>query len=148
MRSHARSRFKELVEYGYFRNCKLYRVVPGFIVQWGIPPSPADWHKFGDNKIKDDEVKKSNLTGTVSFATSGPNCRGSQIFVNVGDNDGLDEQGFSPIGRVTEGLAAFNACHDCSTYVKLDQGKAKQEGNEYFEQHAPKLSYIKSATIV
>lgn len=88
----ARRRFKELVEYGYFSDCKLYRVVPGFITQWGIPKSPSDYQKFGENKIKDDPVKQSNLTGTVSFATSGPDCRGSQIFVNVGDNDGLDEQ--------------------------------------------------------
>ena len=66
----ARRRFKELVEYGYFSDCKLYRVVPGFITQWGIPKSPSDYQKFGENKIKDDPVRQSNLAGTVTFATS------------------------------------------------------------------------------
>ena len=145
-----RRRFKELVEYGYFTDIKLYRVVPGFITQWGIPGNPADYQKFGENKIKDDPVRQSNLTGTVTFATSGPDCRGSQIFVNVADNDGLDEQGFAPFGRLTSAsmVQAFASCHDCSSYVKLDQSQAKQVGNAYFNDKAPKLSYIKSASIV
>ena len=60
-----------MVEYGYFTDIKLYRVVQGFITQWGIPGNPADYQKFGENKIKDDPARQSNLTGTVTFATSG-----------------------------------------------------------------------------
>ena len=148
VRKCARRRFKDLVEAKYFTNCKLYRVVPDFIIQWGIPSSPTEYVKWGDNKIKDDPVKVSNGVGTISFATSGPDARGSQIFVNVGNNAMLDEQGFSPIGTVKVGLETFAACHDCSTYVKLDQAQAKQQGNAYFEAQAPKLSYIAEAVLM
>ena len=68
-------------------------MVPGFIIQWGIPGDPEAYKKFGDNKIKDDPVKVSNKRGTISFATSGPHARGSQMFVNLGDNADLDGQG-------------------------------------------------------
>ena len=141
-------RFRELVDYGYFNDCKLYRVVPGFIVQWGIPKEPADYQKFGEDKIRDDPVKKTNAKGTLTFATSGPNARGSQIFVNLDDNDSLDDQGFSPFGMVTEErmLGAFVRCTEAKQ--KLDQAAAKQQGNAYFEKMAPELSYIKSAKII
>ena len=88
-----RRRFADLVKEGYFDQCPFHRVVPGFIIQWGIPASPAAYSKWGDNKIKDDPVKQTNGLATLSFATSGPDCRGSQIFVNLDDNGGLDEQG-------------------------------------------------------
>ena len=86
-------RFRELLEANYFSDCRFHRVVPGFIVQWGIPGDPALYKKFGDNKIRDDPVTVSNGEGTVSFATSGPNARGSQMFINFGDNRDLDGQG-------------------------------------------------------
>lgn len=129
---------------------KIYRVVNEFITQWGIPKDPSEWRKWGENKIKDDPVKMSNTKGTLSFATSGPNCRGSQIFINVGNNPDLDGQGFAPFAHLVrdEDLQVFRRCHDCSQYVKLDQFEAKQTGNLYFEKLAPKLSWIKSARIV
>lgn len=67
-------RFLALLEVGYFDECPLYRFIPGFIVQWGVPLSPQLWKKWGENKIKDDEVKKSNKKGYLSFATSGPSA--------------------------------------------------------------------------
>lgn len=87
-------RFKELIEDNYFDECRLYRYVPEFIVQWGIPADPAMWKKWGENKIQDEDEElkqQSNLQGTVSFATSGYHARGSQIFVNLDDNQLLDD---------------------------------------------------------
>lgn len=86
-------RFADLVDDGYFTECRFHRSVPGFIIQWGIPADPKAYAKWGDNKIKDDPVKVTNSKATLSFATSGPHARGSQIFVNLGDNEGLDDQG-------------------------------------------------------
>ena len=100
----ARRRFLELIDAKYYDECYVYRVIPGFICQWGVPSDPREWDKWGANKIKDDPVKVSNSPGTVTFATSGPDARGSQLFINYGDNKDLDGQGFSPFGVVTKGL--------------------------------------------
>ena len=88
-----RRRFGDLLDVGYFNDCRFHRVVPDFIVQWGIPADPKVYQQWGENKIKDDPVRTSNKPGTLSFATSGPHARGSQMFVNFEDNSSLDDQG-------------------------------------------------------
>jgi len=139
-------RFADLVDDGYFTECRFHRSVPGFIIQWGIPADPKAYAKWGDNKIKDDPVKVTNSKATLSFATSGPHARGSQIFVNLGDNEGLDDQGFSPFAQVTKGMEEFGAISDMGEPAqKPDQQAAKEQGNAYLGQFT-KLSYIVSAT--
>mmetsp|Transcript_36846 Transcript_36846/g.83387 ORF Transcript_36846/g.83387 Transcript_36846/m.83387 type:complete len:177 (-) Transcript_36846:24-554(-) len=141
-------RFKELVEAGYFTDCRVHRAVPGFIVQWGIPSDPQLYLKYGENKIKDDPVKVTNRKGTLSFATSGPNARGSQMFINLDDNASLDGQGFAPFAEVvTPGPAAFTFFEGYDRNGP-DQTKAKQMGNAYLAKDFPKLSYFKKATIL
>ena len=124
-----------------------------FIVQWGIPKDPNDWKKWGLNKIKDDPVKRGNEEGLLSFAMSGPNARGSQIFVNLVDNsktgNDLDSQGFSPFAilKNKEDLKYFANLNEAS--VKLDQMQAKEQGNAYFDGAAPgELAKWKSATVI
>lgn len=138
----SRRRFLDLIDAKYFDECRIYRVIPGFIHQWGIPKSPTEYKKWGDNKIKDDPVKVSNSKGTLSFATSGPDARGSQLFVNLGNNKDLDDQGFSPFAEVTAGFELFNGCAEAKS--KVDQQSGKERGNDYFSQF-PELSYWKSA---
>ncbi len=138
-------RFKELVEANYFSECRLYRVVPGFIIQWGIPADPAAYQKWGDNKIRDDQVKVSDKPRTLSFATSGPDARGSQVFVNLEDNDNLDGQGFSPFAEVTKGYELFAGCQQPAG--KIDQNQGKQSGNAYFTKACPEASYWAKAVI-
>ena len=139
-------RFMQLVDAKYFDNCPLYRNIPDFIVQWGIPANPAEWTKWGANKIKDDPVKHSNTLGTLSFATSGPDARGSQIFINYDDAcSQLDGQGFAPFARVVEG---FDVAQRFAEMPRgPDQAAAKRQGNAYFTEHFPQLSYIKSAAL-
>eukprot|EP00964_Phaeocystis_antarctica_P092124 scaffold59207_cov66-Phaeocystis_antarctica.AAC.1 len=134
-------RFFELIDAKYYDECYVYRVIPGFICQWGVPASPADWQKWGANKIKDDPVKVSNEPGTLSFATSGPDARGSQLFINYGKNDSLDDQGFSPFAMVTSGMDV--ALRFGEAQGKVDQNEAKEKGNAYFSQFS-ELSVIKS----
>ncbi len=86
---------------GYFKDCRFHRVVPDFIVQWGIPADPAAYLKWGENKIKDDPVRVTNGKGTISFATSGPDARGSQMFINLCDNGDLDGCGTAPSTPLT-----------------------------------------------
>ena len=140
-------RFYELVKAHYFDGARFYRVVPGFVVQWGAAANPAVTKKW-DKTIPDDPVKLSNTRGTVAFAaTSAPNSRTTHMFVNLGNNARLDAMGFAAIGRVVSGMNAVDAIY--SGYgEKPDQDEIAAKGNAYLKKAFPKLDYIKSATIV
>lgn len=139
-------RFYELVKAGYYDGARFYRVVPGFVVQWGYATDPnvsAKWNV----KIPDDPVKVSNTRGTVSFASAGPGTRTTHLFINLGNNARLDAFGFAPFGRVTGGMSVVE--HIYSGYgEKPDQGQIQAQGNAYLDKEYPKLDYIKSARIV
>eukprot|EP00927_Polykrikos_kofoidii_P035658 TRINITY_DN3020_c0_g1_i1.p1 TRINITY_DN3020_c0_g1~~TRINITY_DN3020_c0_g1_i1.p1 ORF type:complete len:181 (-),score=34.45 TRINITY_DN3020_c0_g1_i1:267-809(-) len=145
------ARFLELVNDGYFDGCRIYRVIEGFMAQWGINGDLSKYDQWKDRKIPDDVVRQSNTPGRVSFATSGPNCRTCQIFINFGNNASLDSQGFSPFGEVIEGMEAVNSIY--KGYGEGQprgqgpaQGTIKQQGQAYLDQF-PKLTIIKSARV-
>ena len=137
-------RFLDLIDAKYYDEARIYRVIPNFIAQWGIPASPAEYQKWGENKIKDDPCKISNTKGTMSFATSGPDARGSQVFINYSDDCAqLDDQGFAVFAAVTKG---FDVAEKFVPMPKgPDQAEAKAKGNAYFIKAYPQLTYIKSA---
>merc|ERR1712096_375512 len=97
-------RFQDLMEDNYFKGSRFHRVVPGFMVQFGLAADPQAYQKWGTKPIKDDPVKVSNDKGYLSFAMRGPDTRSVQIFINYGNNRNLDEQNFSPFARVVEGM--------------------------------------------
>ncbi|HXO17387.1 MAG TPA: peptidylprolyl isomerase [Candidatus Dormibacteraeota bacterium] len=140
-------RFYELVKAKYFDGARFYRVVPGFVVQWGAAADPAVTKKW-DVTIPDDPVKASNSRGTVVFAATGqPNSRTTHLFINLGDNARLDAMGFSPIGRVASGMRAVD--HIYSGYgERPDQAQIAARGNAYLEKDFPRLDYIKTARVV
>jgi peptidyl-prolyl cis-trans isomerase A (cyclophilin A) len=144
---HGAQRFYQLVEAKYFDGARFYRVVPGFVVQWGAAASPAVTKKW-DTNIPDDSPKASNTRGMVSFAaTSEPNSRSTHLFINLGDNARLDAMGFAPIGRVASGMQ--NVDHIYSGYGEQpDQDKIASQGNAYLKKDFPRLDYIKTARIV
>ena len=94
-------RFYNLVEAGFFKDIALFRMVKGFVVQFGIHGTPLVSSVWREASIQDDPVKTTNARGTLTFATAGPNTRTTQLFINLGDNAMLDKQGFSPIGKIT-----------------------------------------------
>jgi peptidyl-prolyl cis-trans isomerase A (cyclophilin A) len=139
-------RFYELVKDGFYDECRFFRVLPGFMVQFGINGSPEKHRKWGRN-IRDDEVQQSNKKGYVTFATAGPNTRTSQVFVNYANNDFLDGQGFAPFGEVIEGMHNVEAIF--SGYGESpDQPQIEGAGNSYLKSSFPDLDYVKTARII
>lgn len=141
-------RFQQLVESGFYDDTRFFRVLPGFMVQWGINGDPDIQKNWVDAMIKDDPVRKSNLRGFITYAKSGrPNSRTSQVFINFGDNSRLDRDGFAPFGQVVDGMDVVDAIS--SQYgERPDQGRVQSSGNAYLNKSFPGLDYIKKAIIV
>jgi len=140
-------RFYNLVKNGFYDETRFFRVVPDFMVQFGINGDPAVAAPWQNASIKDDpSTGHSNTKGFVSFATRGPNTRTTQIFINYANNAGLDKQGFTPFGEVTAGMDVVEKI--TSQYAqKPDQGQIQSQGNTYLKAQFPKLDYVKKATI-
>ncbi|QDT18086.1 peptidylprolyl isomerase [Alienimonas californiensis] len=140
------ARFKTLVEEGYFDGAAFFRVIPGFVAQFGLAADPADSARWQGTDMKDEPVRASNTPGTLSFAKSGPNTRTTQMFINLGDNSGsLDPQGFSPFAEIVSGgdvPAKFHA------EEVQDQGTIEARGAAYLEKNFPELDTITTARIV
>lgn len=141
-------RFHELVRIGYFRGVRFFRMVPGFVVQFGIHGDPAVNAVWDTATIPDDPRTTGNTRGTVAFAASGPGSRATQLFISTGDNRRvLDRQGFAPIGRVVEGLDVVTALN--AEYGEEPNAvRAVRQGNRYFARWFPALDSIVSATFV
>jgi peptidyl-prolyl cis-trans isomerase A (cyclophilin A) len=150
---HGADRFYNLVKNGFYDDQRFFRVVYGFMVQWGIHGDPALNSVWSVARIPDDPVTQKNLRGYVTFATAGTNTRTTQVFINYADkNTSLDSQGFAPFGKVVEGMEVVNKLF--SAYGEgapsghgPDQNRIQKEGNAYLTKSFPKLDFIKTATI-
>ena len=145
-------RFYNLVKNGFYDDLRFFRVLDGFMAQFGIHGDPAIQSVWTNARIKDDPVKESNTRGNVVFATAGPNTRTTQLFVNFGDNKALDRQGFAPFGKVTVGMDVVDKLYSgygegAPSGKGPSQGLLNSEGNAYLAKEFPKLDYIKTATI-
>jgi cyclophilin family peptidyl-prolyl cis-trans isomerase len=146
---HGADRFFELVSNGFFRDVAFYRMVPGFIAQFGMHGTPSVHDQWRDATIADDPMRTGNVKGTVAFAANGPNSRSTQLFISLEDNRRkLDGQKvFAPIGRVEEGM-------DVVEHLNMEYGeepnyvRIARQGNTYLARWFPALDYIKSATVM
>jgi len=147
-------RFYNLVKHHFLDNASFFRVHPEFIVQIGIsayPPVSAAWRNA---TIKDDPVKESNKKSFITFATAGPNTRTTQLFINLGDNSGLDKSGFSPFGQVTEGMHVVEMLYEGYGEIPARGGpgpepaEIERQGKPYIDKNFPKLDSIKTATLL
>jgi peptidyl-prolyl cis-trans isomerase A (cyclophilin A) len=145
-------RFYNLVKNGFFDNARFFRVISGFMVQFGINGDPKISAQWREAQIKDDPVRQSNQRGMITFATAGPNTRTTQVFINFVDNTMLDRQGFAPFGRVVSGMNVVDALfagygEGAPSGRGPEQGRIQQEGNTYLTKNFVQLDYIKTATI-
>ena len=145
-------RFYNLVKNGFFDDARFFRVISGFMVQFGVNGDPKVSAPWRQARIKDDPVTQTNAPGMVTFATAGPNTRTTQVFINFGNNAMLDRQGFAPFGKVVSGMNVVQALY--AGYGEgapggrgPEQGRIQQEGNAYLTKDFPQLDYIKKATI-
>jgi len=149
-------RFYNLVKNGFYTNSRFFRVISGFMVQFGINGDPTVNAALRNARIPRDPVKESNKRGYITFAMgggpNGPDTRTTQVFINFGDNANLDGIGFAPFGKVSKGMDVVDKIY--SAYgegAPSGRGPAQEriqgEGNAYLTKDFPKLDYIKTATI-
>jgi peptidyl-prolyl cis-trans isomerase A (cyclophilin A) len=139
-------RFYELVQSGFYNDNRFFRVVPGFVVQFGLNGKPTENNRWDEKRLADDPVRASNVRGSVAFATEGPGTRSHQLFINLGSNGRLDTLGFAPIGLVVKGMEVVDSIY--GGYGEgPDQGMIQSLGNNYLARNFPKLDYIKTAVV-
>jgi peptidyl-prolyl cis-trans isomerase A (cyclophilin A) len=146
-------RFYNLVQLGFYDDVAFFRVLGGFVAQFGINGDPEVTRAWRDSTFPDDPVEHSNARGTITFATAGPDTRTTQLFINFGDNSNLDQMGFSPFGQVVEGMEVVDTLYP--GYGEggprgrgPDQGRAEAEGNAYFKSRFGKLDYVERARVI
>jgi peptidyl-prolyl cis-trans isomerase A (cyclophilin A) len=139
-------RFYNLVNHGFYDDAAFFRVIPGFVVQFGLSADPAVNNVWRKSNFKDDPVTQSNKPGYITFATAGKDTRTTQLFINTGNNAQLDKMGFAPFGQVISGMDVVKKIH--SGYGEApDQGSITALGKPYLDKNFPKLDRINSATI-
>jgi len=144
-------RFYNLVKHHYFDNARFFRVLPNFVVQFGLSANPAVNTAWEKATIKDDPRNQSNKRGSLVFATAGPNTRTTQLFINLKDNGpSLDAQGFTPFGQVDgDGMKVVEMLYDqYGESAGMDQENISKGGENFIATHWPKLDTIKSATLI
>jgi peptidyl-prolyl cis-trans isomerase A (cyclophilin A) len=150
---HGADRFYNLVKNGFYNNVRFFRVISGFMVQFGVNGDPHISARWREANIPDDPVKASNTRGMISFATAGPNTRTTQVFINFGDNARLDANGFAPFGKVVSGMNIVDSINaeygEGAPYGRgPDQSRLQMEGNAYLAKSFARRDYVKKATIV
>src|ERR1019366_7981136 len=146
-------RFYNLVQHHYYDGASFFRILPGFMAQFGISAYPEVSKAWDQAIIKDDPVVQSNHRGFITFAMGGPNTRTTQVFINYGNNERLDRDGFSAFGMVTDGMGVVDKLY--GSYGEgapdghgPDQSRIGSRGRAYLEQGFPKLDSVKTATLV
>jgi peptidyl-prolyl cis-trans isomerase A (cyclophilin A) len=145
---HGADRLYNLAKNHFFDGEKFFRVVPGFVVQFGISPFPEVSKAWSQATIPDDPITVHNTRGAVSFASAGPNTRTTQIFINTGNNLQLDTDQFAPVGNVSSGMAVVDKLYGgYGDETTSHQPEMQNGGNDWLEKHYPKLDSIKTAAV-
>lgn len=146
-------RLYNLARHGFYDGARFFRVVDGFVAQFGLSGDPGLDSLWREHPIPDDPVRLSNERGTVAFASAGEDTRTTQLFVNLRDNVRLDGMGFAPVGRVTDGMGVVDRLYagygeGTPRGAGPSQERIVREGEAYLEDEFPKLDYVEAAEVV
>ena len=146
-------RFHELLRMHYFNENRFFRVVPGFVAQFGVHKDYDVHDRWRKYFILDDPRIEKNLRGTLAFAQSEPNTRATEIFINLADNPALDAQNFTPFAKVVSGMEVVDKLYSGYGEMRpegkfIDPNRVENATNAYLEPHFPKLDYIKRTVIL
>jgi peptidyl-prolyl cis-trans isomerase A (cyclophilin A) len=146
-------RFYNLVRHHFYDGAAFFRVLPGFMAQFGLSPYPEVSKAWDQANIKDDPVTQSNHRGFITYAMAGPNTRTTQVFINYGNNERLDHDGFAAFGMVTDGMEVVDKLYSGYGEGAPDGKGPRQDligtrGRAYLEQSFSKLDTIETATLV
>jgi peptidyl-prolyl cis-trans isomerase A (cyclophilin A) len=145
----AADRFYNLVKNGFYDNARFFRVLSGFMVQFGLNGDPEVQRPWSSAGLPDEPAKQSNTRGIVSFAReSSPSSRYTMVFINYKDNSYLDSEGFPPFGQVIAGMDVVEKLYSGYGRANVpDQRRILSEGNAYLAAEYPKLDFIKRARV-
>lgn len=146
-------RFYNLVRGGFYDDARFFRVLEGFVAQFGIHADPRVSAAWRQATIPDDPVVETNRRGTLSYAMAGPETRTTQVFINLADNARLDEMGFAPFGEVVEGMEVVERLHaeygeGAPQGTGPEQARMQTQGNRYLEEEFPELDHVVRAEVV
>jgi peptidyl-prolyl cis-trans isomerase A (cyclophilin A) len=146
-------RFHELVRMRYFDQGRFFRVVPGFVAQFGVHRDFKVHDVWREFFIVDDPPVQKNVRGMLAYAKSGPNTRATEIFINLADNKALDEENFVPFAKIVDGMDVVDRFYSGYGEMRpagknIDPSRVEGEANEYLVQRFPRLDYIKKTTFV
>lgn len=143
-----------LLSNGFYAGARIYRVEPGFVVQWGFSGDPVADSLWKEHSLADEPVVESNVRGVVSFARAGPETRSYTLFVNLADNVRLDAleaggvRGYPPIGRITAGLAVVDGFYPAYRDPAPRQDSIAAFGNDYLRRSFPQLDSIVATRVI
>ena len=141
-------RFYNLVRAGFFADVRFFRVVDGFVAQFGMNGDPEVNSAWDVAELPDDpSIGETNSRGRITFAHAGPNTRTTQLFLSIGNNGFLDSQGFPPFGEIVEGLSVLDSLYN-GYGERPDQGRIGAQGNRYLESEFPMLDYVRRARLL
>lgn len=147
-------RFYNLCRLGFYDEVRFSRVVPGFIVQWGLNGIPPVTRAWKERTIRDDSVRASNTRGRIAYAMTGPDTRTTQVFISLVDNSRLDSTGFAPFGEVVDGMEVVDRLfggygEESGGGMRAgNQGPVEEGGNVYLDEHYPELDHIVRVEVI
>jgi peptidyl-prolyl cis-trans isomerase A (cyclophilin A) len=145
----AADRFYNLVKGGFYDDTRFFRVVEGFVAQFGMSGDPVVQAAWNRARLQDEPVVQSNTRGFVTFTKeSMPSTRYTMVFINLADNSRLDQSGFPPFGQVVSGMEVVDSLYSGYGDDKgPDQRRMLRQGNAYLQESFPELDYVRTAVV-
>ena len=144
-------RLYNLVKIGYYTNVAFYKVDDASAA-FGIHGNPEVSAAWREAAIRDEPPKQPNDRGFVALPKARPNTRWAPLVIHLKNNRDLDQVGYAPVGKVTQGMNVIDSLAKVGSAPKpgdkvLDPVKLESGGETYLKASFPGLDYVTSATL-